>query len=286
MPDLAAVDGDGMAEERVELVHGYGLRVVSRGWGDPFVWAHDAFFSIDDDDLHSIVDFRPLAAVSRLIRYDAVGHGRSPGVAHPGDHTWDSRADDLLQLCERLRLPAVSLGGFSTGAATALWAAHMAPERVDRLVLAALPNGWTWRAPAAGIQGLLGASALTGLTEPIRYLARSLPLPERARGSVGGYQTAHFRKIVATPRQRYVAALVGAARSNLPAPDELARLDVPTLILAYPGDPMRPIGTAVRVARALPDAELVIADHQDQVADWTDLIRDSVGSREELRHPS
>ncbi|MEZ5243706.1 MAG: alpha/beta fold hydrolase [Acidimicrobiales bacterium] len=279
MPDLAAVDGEGISEDRVELVHGYGLRVVSRGWGDPFVWAHDAFFSIDDDDLHSLVDFDRLATGSRLIRYDAVGHGRSPGVAHPGDHTWDSRADDLLQLCERVRLPIVSLGGFSTGAATALWAAHMAPERVDRLVLAALPNGWTWRAPAAGIQGLLGASALTGLTEPMRFLARYLPLPGGEPRSVAAYRSAHFRKIVSTPRQRYVAALVGAARSNLPSPDDLARLTMPTLILAYPGDPLRPIGTAVRVARALPNAELVIADHQAQVADWTDLIRDFVGGR-------
>ncbi len=272
MPELAAVDGGGLTEDRVALVHGYGLRVVSRGWGDPFVWAHDAFFSIDDDDLHSLVDFRKLAAAHRVIRYDAVGHGRSAGVAHPGDHTWDSRADDLLQLCERLRLPHVTLGGFSTGAATALWAAHMAPDRVDRLVLAALPNGWTWRAPAAGIQGLLGASALTGITEPIRFLARYLPIPSPPAPSVGAYQAAHFRRIVTTPRQRYVAALVGAARSNLPAPEELANLEVPTLVLAYPGDPLRPVGTAVRVARALPNAELVIADEQSDVAGWTDLI--------------
>ena len=274
MPELAAVDGDGLAEDRVELVHGYGLRVVSRGWGDPFVWAHDAFFSIDDDDLHSFVDFRQLAASRRLIRYDAVGHGRSPGVAHPGDHTWDSRGDDLLQLCERLRLPASTLGGFSTGAATALWAAHMAPERVDRLVLAALPNGWTWRAPAAGIQGLLGASALTGVTEPMRFLARFIPLPTQPAKSVGAYRAAHFRRIVSTPRQRYVAALVGAARSNLPSPQELAQLEMPTLILAYPGDPLRPVGTAVRVARALPNAELVISDDPADVADWTDRIRE------------
>lgn len=274
MPDLAAVDGDGLAEDRVELVHGYGLRVVSRGWGDPFVWAHDAFFSIEDDDLHSIVDFRQLAASRRLIRYDAVGHGRSPGVAHPGDHTWDSRGDDLLQLCERLRLSVCTLGGFSTGAATALWAAHMAPERVDRLVLAALPNGWTWRAPAAGIQGLLGASALTGVTEPMRFLARFIPLPAQPAKSVAAYRAAHFRRIVSTPRQRYVAALVGAARSNLPSPQELARLEMPTLVLAYPGDPLRPVGTAVRVARALPNAELVISDDPADVADWTDLIRE------------
>lgn len=276
MPELAAVEGDGLSEDRVELVHGYGLRVVSRGWGDPFLWAHDAFLSIDDDDVHSVVDFRQLAVSNRLIRYDAVGHGRSAGVAHPGDHTWDSRADDMLQLCERLRLPTATLGGFSTGAATALWAAHMAPERVDRLVLAALPNGWTWRAPAAGIQGLLGFSALTGLTEPLRYLARFLPLPGGPPNSIGAYHAAHFRRITSTPRQRYVAALVGAARSNLPAPEDLARLDVPTLILAYPGDPMRPVGTAVRVARALPDAELVIAEDHEEVGGWTALIRDFV----------
>ena len=274
MPEKTAVDLAEPVEDRVELVHGYGLRVVSRGAGHPFVWAHDAFLSIDDDNVHSVVDFRRLPGAGRLIRYDAVGHGLSAGVAHPGDHTWVSRADDLLQLCERMRLPSATLGGFSTGAATALWAAQMAPERVDRLVLAALPNGWTWRAPAAGIQGLLGVSAVTGITEPLRFLARFLPLPDREPGTIGAYHAAHFRRIVGTPRQRFVAALVGAARSNLPAPEELAGLDVPTLVLAYPGDPMRPIGTAVRVARALPNAELVVADDRDDVSTWTDRIRD------------
>jgi len=276
-PDLAPVEGEGVSEDRVELVHGYGLRVVTRGWGEPLAWAHDAFCSIDDDDLHSVVDFRQLATSNRVIRYDAVGHGLSPGVAHPGDHTWESRGDDLLQLCERLQLPTATLGGFSTGAATALWAAHMAPERVERLVLAALPNGWMWRAPAAGIQGLLGASALTGLSEPIRFAARYLPLPERRAGSIGAYRNAHFRRIVATPRARYVAALVGGARSNLPSPKDLASLTMPALVLAYPGDPIRPIGTAVRVAEALPNAELVVADSQDDVAGWTDLIQKFAG---------
>ncbi len=270
----AEIDVADSIEDRVELVHGYGLRVVCRGSGQPLIWAHDAFFGIDDDDVHSVVDLARLADSRRLIRYDAVGHGRSAGVGHPGDHTWDSRADDLLQLCERMRLPAATLGGFSTGAATALWAAHMAPERVDRLVLAALPNGWMWRKPAAGIQGLLGVSALTGVTEPLRFLARFLPLPDQQPGTIGAYHAAHFRRIVSTPRQRYVAALVGAARSNLPSPEELATLEMPTLILAYPGDPMRPVGTAVRVADALPNAELVVAEDQDEVSGWTDLIRD------------
>ena len=276
VPELAAIAGEGVSEDRVELVDGYGLRVVSRGWGEPFVWAHDAFFSIDDDDLHSVVDFRQLAPSNRLIRYDAVGHGRSPGVAHPGDHTWDSRADDLLQLCERMRLGSSVVGGFSTGAATALWAAHMAPERVDRLVLAALPNGWTWRAPAAGFLGLLGASALTGVAEPARFAARFLPLPTRRSKTVGAYQIAHFRRATTTPRQRYVAALVGAARSNLPSPEDLTELRMPALVLAYPGDPLRPVGTAVRVARALPNAQLVVADDPDDVDQWTDLIREFV----------
>lgn len=277
MPELQSVTGEALAEDKVELVHGFGLRVVSKGWGDPLVWAHDTFSSIDDDDVTPVVDFRRLARSSRLIRYDAVGHGRSAGVADPGDHTWESRGDDLIQLCERMNLGPATLAGFSTGAATALWAAHLAPERVERLVLAALPNGWRWRAPAAGVFGLLGASALTGLAEPIRAAARFVPLPQFRSGTLAAYHAAHFRRIVNTPRQRYVAALVGAARSNLPHPAELARLDMPTLVLATTGDPVRPVGTSRRVAEALPNAELVVAETDADVARWTDLVSAFLG---------
>lgn len=277
MPELQAIRGDAITEDRVELVHGFGLRVVAKGWGNPLVWAHDAFSSIDDDDATPVVDFRQLARSARLIRYDAVGHGRSAGVADPGDHTWESRGDDLLQLCERLALPSATLGGFSTGAATALWAAHLAPERVDRLVLVGLPNGWLWRAPAAGVFGLVGMSALTGLGEPVRAAARFVPLPQFRSGTLAAYHAAHFRRIVNTPRQRFVAALVGSARSNLPTPDDLARLDIPTLVLASTGDPIRPVGTARRVAEALPDAHLVVAETDDDVARWGDIITAFVG---------
>lgn len=272
MPELHALQGDALAEDRVELVHGFGLRIVSKGWGDPLVWAHDVFSSIDDDDATPVVDFKRISHTNRLIRYDAVGHGRSAGVADPGDHTWESRGDDLIQLCERVGLASATLGGFSTGAATALWAAHLAPERVDRLVLVGLPNGWVWRAPAAGLLGLLGVSAVTGLTEPIRAAGRFVPLPQYRSGTLAAYHAAHFRRLVNTPRQRYVAALVGSARSNLPDPDDLARLDIPTLILASKGDPLRPVRTARRVADALPNAELVVAETDEDVARWTDLI--------------
>lgn len=277
MPELQSVTGEALAEDKVELVHGFGLRVVSKGWGDPLVWAHDVFSSIDDDDVTPVVDFRRLARSSRLIRYDAVGHGRSAGVADPGDHTWESRGDDLIQLCERMNLGPATLAGFSTGAATALWAAYLAPERVERLVLVALPNGWGWRAPAAGVFGLLGASALTGLAEPIRAAARFVPLPQFRSGTLAAYHAAHFRRIVNTPRQRYVAALVGAARSNLPHPAELARLDMPALVLATTGDPIRPVGTSRRVAEALPNAELVVAETDADVARWTDLVSAFLG---------
>ena len=44
----------------------------------------------------------------------------------------------------------------------------------------------------------------------MRFLARFIPLPTQPAKSVGAYRAAHFRRIVSTPRQRYVAALVGA----------------------------------------------------------------------------
>ena len=52
----------------------------------------------------------------------------------------------------------------------------------------------------------------------------------------------------------------GAAGADLPAPDQIAALDIPTLILAWTGDPGHPASTAERLAELLPevDAQAVV----------------------------
>ena len=69
-------------------------------------------------------------------------------------------------------------------------------------------------------------------------------------------------------------ALRGAAASDLPDPRALRRLQVPTLVLAWRGDPTHPLSTAKRLVELLPDAELHVAAASDDIRDWSERIRE------------
>lgn len=64
----------------------------------------------------------------------------------------------------------------------------------------------------------------------------------------------------------------GAAIADLPPPEAIARLQIPTMILAWtgdPGDPGDPMTTADRLVELMPHAELVIASTFDELVGWT-----------------
>lgn len=257
--------------DRVELVEGYGIRWRGIGRGAYLVWAHDALASIElDDDTH-VIDFDTISASNRLVRFDAVGHGRSAGVFDPTDHEWTSRARTLVDLTRQLDIDHFAVGGFGAGVATALHAAVLTPARVRRLVLAAPATEWHVPCGLQRLPRVLGLGLLIGTAEPIRLVGRFAPLPRR-RGSLGRLHAAGWRRVVAAPRNQFNAVLIGAARSSLPSGEQLAAIDVPTLVLAYRGDPTHPIRVAERIAEALPDAALEVATDADEVDSWAERI--------------
>ena len=267
----AATRGD---VDRVELVEGYGIRWRGAGRGPLLVWAHDAFASVDDDDndrADHLVDLQRLTSTNRVVRFDAVGHGRSAGVFDPADHEWTARGATLVDLAHRLELPRFAAGGTGAGAAAALHAAVRAPGRVDRLVLVAPTTDWNVPGPVQRLPRPVGLGLLVGAAEPLRLLGRCAPLPP-ARDPVSRYRAAGFRRLVEAPRNRFNAVLIGAARSAWPEADELAALDIPVLVLALRGDPVHPVRTAVHLADELPGARLEVAADSDEVAAWTERI--------------
>ena len=75
---------------------------------------------------------RQLASRFTCLSYDLRGFGNSaPGRA---DYRLSAYAEDILTLIERLDLTRVWLVGHSLGGSIALWAAHLAPQRVRGVV--------------------------------------------------------------------------------------------------------------------------------------------------------
>ncbi len=117
--------------------------------GPPVVQLHGLTSSRHRDRLLDLDLGRGLSG-TRLLRYDARGHGRSSGRAVPEDYRWDALADDLLALLDQV-FPGEAVHGVgpSMGTGTLLHAVTRAPERFSALTLVVPPTAWETRVAKA-----------------------------------------------------------------------------------------------------------------------------------------
>lgn len=251
------------------------LAVEVRGDGPVVGYSHGLFLSRAADDALEVFDWSPvLASGRRLVRYDARGHGETGGRAEPDDYTWPSLADDLLALADQ-HAPGepVDWAGASMGCGTLLWAAARRPERFRRLVLEIPPTTGETRAAAAA-NYLTGAETIErdGAGPWLRMLATFGAPPIFA-------EVESFALRVSVPEALLPSVLRGAARSDLPGREQLARIEQPTLILAWDTDPTHPVSTAEMLAGTMPAARLHVSRTADDVRTWGRRIAEFLGER-------
>jgi pimeloyl-ACP methyl ester carboxylesterase len=228
-----------------------------------------------EDEL-GLFDWSRVEAVARVVRYDARGHGGCE-CAHFEDraYRWSALVDDMLRASGK-EGPFVA-GGASMGAATALYAAVRAPRRVQGLVVVTPPSAWEARPAQAevyeaaarlverrGIPGYLKAMQTVG--QP-KILADELPES----------RTILMRHLRRMDEKVMPSILRGAASSDLPSREEIHNVVVPTLILAWTGDPAHPVSTAEALAEQIVMSELHVATDLAGVRRWPDLVRDFLG---------
>ncbi|WP_053207236.1 alpha/beta fold hydrolase [Jiangella muralis] len=214
-------------------VNGARCWVAEDGAGPPLVLLHGGF----SDGSEFTGDLGGLAGRFRVVRPDRRGHGRSPDVEGPlSQHVM---ADDTVALLERLDGPA-RVAGYSDGAVVALLTALRRPDLVERLVLISGvfdPSGWLF-APEPGPDD--GDDPLAGMPAEV--------VDAYAEVSPDGRD--HFPVVAAK-----IMAL--AAEDLRITPDDLARLDVRTLVVAADDDIIAPEHT-LALYRALPRGELAV----------------------------
>lgn len=247
------------------------------------LWAHGVFLSTDVEDALGVFDWRAIGSDATIARYDARGHGRSIGTPDPDASRWPALADDLLAVADHLALDRFVAGGMSMGAATALYTAQRTPERVTALLLGPVPTAWELRPTQATVYTQMattiessGAAAVNAIAE--RAAGMVPPLIQAVAPAFGG---AVADALARTDPATLAATLRAAATSDLPSPDELRTIAVPTLVLAWDGDPAHPVAMAERVASLLPRAELHVARSAGELAEWPRRVRTflrSVGS--------
>ncbi|MDH3684819.1 MAG: alpha/beta hydrolase [Myxococcales bacterium] len=266
-------------------VRGIDLGVRDSGEGEPFVWGHGLLGSMEQEDEAGALAWPSFGSSLRLIRYDARGHGSSEATLAPAAYRWPELAGDLLALLDAIQLERAVLGGVSMGCATALHAAVQAPARAQGLVLVAPPTAWRTRPRQARVyrfsSGLIERFGLW----PFRLLG-SLPLLAVRGGPLAAMQRATLDQLEHADPRATVAALRGAAESDLPDPAALRRLAMPALVLAWAGDPVHPVSSAERLADLLPDVELRVAKSDDALLEWPDVVRAFVARTATPRPPA
>ncbi|MGN0063581.1 MAG: alpha/beta fold hydrolase [Nocardioides sp.] len=232
--------------------------------GHPVVQLHGLTSSRHRDRLLDLDLGRGLSG-TRLLRYDARGHGRSTGRPVPQDYHWAVLADDLLRLLDAW-FPGEKVHGVgpSMGCATLLHAAVRDPDRFSGLTLLVPPTSWETRAAKADDYRAAAEVVETQGMAAFVEAGRTAPRPP---ATVDSPET-----VPVVGEELLPTLLRGAALTDLPARRDVARIGVPVTILAWVDDPAHPVSTAEALLELLPDATLEVARTPADVGRWPQIL--------------
>lgn len=239
--------------------------------GHPVVQLHGLTSSRARDRVLNLDLGRGLSG-TRLLRYDARGHGKSTGRKVPEDYRWDNLAEDLLRLLDKW-FPGEQVHGVgpSMGTGTLLHAAAREPDRFAGLTLMVPATAWETRpSQAANYRGAAVIIETQGVGAFIASARDAIPPP----ATVGAPETVPDVADALLP-----SLFRGAALSDLPTHEALTRIDVPTTILAWTGDPAHPLSTAESLAALMPQSTLTVAHTPADVEAWPQILSKDVARR-------
>lgn len=188
----------------------------------------------------------------RMLQYDTRGHGESS--APPGPYTNEQLSRDVVGLLDALRLDRVYFCGLSMGGMAGMFLGAHVPKRLHRIVLcntaAKIGTAETWNARIEAVQkgGMEAVSAAV--------LERWLTPGFRASHSA---ETRTVLETLERANPEGYAACCAAVRDT----DErqsLAKVQVPTLVLAGKHDPVIPPADAHYLVEHIPAAGYVEVD--------------------------
>jgi 3-oxoadipate enol-lactonase len=236
--------------------------------GVPFVWGHGLTSSRADEDTLPLIDSAVIGEQHQVLRYDARGHGLSADLTEPAEGDWAALALDQIALIDHVGWDEVVLGGASMGAATALHAALALGDRVRGLVLVIPPTAWETRATQVDLYEQMAAAVERDGTGVLEAGARLKPPPDPFAND-GTWLDRRLGVLGAANPKRLAAIFRGAGRADLPPPEALARIQPPTLVLAWSGDSGHPVSTAERLGELLPNSDVVISSTRHDLDTWT-----------------
>jgi pimeloyl-ACP methyl ester carboxylesterase len=207
----------------------------------------------------------------RVITYDARGHGESDPAPAGQSYGYPELIADLERVVEaEVGEGRFLLGGHSMGAHTAVGYALAHPERLSGLVI--VGPTFTGEISAGALaywDGLAAALEAGGIDGFVEYLMRESGVAEAWRDGVA---KASRQRMELHRNLGEMARALRETPASRPfgSPADLARLDVPALVVAShdKADPGHPYAVAATYAETLPNARLISEDVGQSPLAW------------------
>lgn len=228
---------EGGLESRVIERAGSTLHVVVEGEGPPLLYLHGL-------TSRGRVARQEAPRGFRLATYDQRGHGSGTPFTDPAAYAIDELSADALSVLDALGWDNAAVGGTSMGAAVALRLALGAPDRVERLLLAGPAFGDTDN--PEGRERIEQMAALFDQFEPSEAIA-ALKAGMLEQGMPPEATLAIDAWIEHDPNALVVAMRSVCAWEPFPDLEVLRTLTMPVLVVAWPDDPIHPLGLAERI---------------------------------------
>jgi non-heme chloroperoxidase len=199
----------------------------------------------------------------RAVAYDRRGHGRSDDPGRGYDY--DTLADDLASAIESLDLQDVTLVAHSMGSGEAVRYLSRDPmHRVRRLVLVAPTTPFLLKTEdnPVGVDGAFFAERRDEWRRDFARWVKDNEGPYFGDGVAGCSVTPLLREwtkadMLASSLQAVIDFQLAASQTDFRA--DLARLDVPTLVIQGDADASAPLAlTGARTAQLVPDGKLIV----------------------------
>lgn len=205
-----------------------------------------------------------IGSLYRVIAPDLRGHGHT--AAPDGVYSIDAMADDVLDLLNALQLKEpVVFGGLSMGGYIALSLVARHPERVRALIL------MDTRAGADSAEAAIGREEMAKQVEASRSAAPVIQamLPKLFSEMTRNFHADRIAPVHHMMEKTPARAVAGALRGMAARPDrtgDLARIQVPTLVLVGADDTITPPAEARAMAQAIPGAQFEIIPNAGHLA--------------------
>lgn len=199
-----------------------------------------------------------LAKTRRVITSDYRGIGGSSGSA---PLTVAEMADDAINLIRTLGFKQVDLLGFSLGGFVAQDIALKAPELVRRLILTGTgPAGGTDIENVGKVTWPLMIKGFVHLRDPKFYLFFTQTKNGRQAASDFLKRLKERKKdrIKGPTPSAFIRQLKAITAWGKQAPQDLARIQIPTLVANGDSDIMVPSENSIALAQRIPNAQLII----------------------------